>query len=156
MPRMEVKGLDDLIKSTEALAKNPAGYVKRALWVGAGMTADAIKAAVASLPVASEPGNKKHPMRGVTSVEKAGLVTGVGISRMYETGQTVEVVIGFNGENADGDKNTTTMRRIESGTSIRRKIPTIRPAVNRTRAKAFSAMQEQFARDLQEQFGTGT
>lgn len=151
MPKMEVKGLDELIKKTEAMGKNPTGYVKRALYVGAGLMADAIKSAVGSLPV-SEHGNKRHPQRGVTAVEKAGLVSGIGISKMSVSGEQVEIVIGFNGTNADGVKNTTTMRRVESGTSIRQKIPTIRPAANRTRAAAFAAMQEQFERDLKEQF----
>lgn len=155
MPKMEVKGLDELIKKTEALGKNPTGYVKRALYVGAGLMADAIKGAVGNLPV-SETGNKKDKQRGVTAVEKAGLVSGIGISRMSVGGERVEVVIGFNGTNADGVKNTTTMRRVESGTSIRQKIPTVRPAANRTRTAAFAAMQEQFTKDLSEQFETGT
>lgn len=151
MPKMKVEGLDQLIKKTEQLGKNPSGYVKRALYVGAGLMADAIKGAVGGLPV-SDPGNKRHKQRGVTAVEKAGLVSGIGISHMKTGSNTVEVVIGFNGTNADGVKNTTTMRRVESGTSIRQKIPTVRPAANRTKTAAFSAMQEQFAKDLKEQF----
>lgn len=151
MPKIEVIGLTELIKKAEQLGKKPTGYVKRSLYVGAGLVADAIKGAVGGLPV-SGPGNIGHKQKGVTAVEKAGLMSGIGISHMKVGDDSVEVVIGFNHTNADGVKNTTTMRRVESGTSIRQKIPTVRPAVNRTKAAAFSAMQRQFEKDLKEQF----
>lgn len=151
MKSMEVEGLDELIRKTEAMGKNPTGLVKRALYVGAGVMADAIKSAVASLPV-DDMGTKKSPMSGVTAVEKEGLVSGIGISRMKAGAEKVEVVIGFAGTNADGVKNTTTMRRVESGTSIRRKKPTIRPTANRTKMQAMDAMQDQFSKDLQDAY----
>lgn len=152
MPKMQVTGLDELIAKVEKMRQRPEGLVKRALYKGAGVMADALKSAVNAIPTDEAYGTKRHPKAGLLPEEKASLVSGLGISRMESNGGTVSVVIGFKGMNANGKKNSTVMRRVESGTSIMRKTPTIRPTANRTKAAAFAAMQEQFSRDMDEVF----
>lgn len=153
MPKMEVKGLDELIRKTEQMGRNPTGYVKRALYEGVAVMFPAIESAVASIPTDEEYGTPRKKRKGISAEEKAELVAALGRSRMEVKGETVNISIGFKGKNeAAGVKNSTVMRRVESGTSYMVKHPTIRPAANRTRTAAFAAMQEQFERDLKEQF----
>ena len=144
MAKMQVKGLDELIKKVEEAGKDPEELVKRALWEGAGLMADTIRAGVASIPTGER--------REITETEQAGLLKGIGISHMREENGSVSVVIGFNGTNADGKRNTTIMRRVESGSTSVRKHPTVRPAKNRARAAALEAMRAQFEKDMKELF----
>lgn len=146
MARMTIKGLDEFIAKLEAAQKEPEAIVKKALYEGAGIVADAIRSGVASVPVSE---SKRRPKHGVTSVEKAGLLSGIGISKMRTEDGTVNVVIGFNGTNEDGKRNTTIMRRLESGTSYQAKYPVIRQAVNRSKANAQEVMQKVFTDELQ-------
>ena len=88
----------------------------------------------------------------LTADQRAALVNGLGISRMREESGAVSVVIGFAGTNKDGERNTTVMRRVESGTSRTEKLPVIRQTKNRTRAAAMAAMREQFEEDIKELF----
>ena len=150
MAKMQVKGLDEFIKKLEAAQRNPEKIVKKALYEGAGVVADAIRSNVASLPVDESHGTRARPKHGITGVEKAGLLSGIGISKMRTENAQVNVVIGFNGTNADGKKNTTIMRRAESGTSFQRKTPAVRPAVNRSKAAALDAIEEVFIKELDE------
>lgn len=136
----------------EQQAQHPEGLVKRAVYKGAGVMADIAKTAVDAIPVDENYGTEQKPRSGITSEEKASLVLGFGISRMDVRDGQVQVSIGFHGRNANGLKNSTVMRRVESGTSYMRKTPTIRPAANRGKAAAISAMREQFERDVKETY----
>lgn len=149
---IQITGLKEFIRKVEEAGKRPEGLVKRALYEGAGVMADAIHTAIGTIPTDESWGTRNHKKDGITLREKAGLLWGLGVSRMKEENAGVSVVIGFAGENADGERNTTVMRRVESGTSVTKKRPTIRPTKNRTKAAALSAMQKQFEKDIQEMF----
>ena len=149
MAKMTIKGLDELIERLEKAGQKPEAIVKKALFDGAGVVADAIRSGVASLPVDESKGTRRNPKYGITGVEKAGLLAGIGISKMRVENETVNLVIGFNGTNADGTKNTTVMRRCESGVSWQRKTPAIRPAVNRSKSQAQDAMHKVFIDELE-------
>lgn len=147
---MKINGLDELIARLEAAGRQPEGIVKQALYEGAGIVADAIRSGVSGLQVNEAPGTRARPKTGVTSTEKAGLLHGFGISKMRKESDVVSVVVGFNGTNADGHKNTTIMRRVESGTSFQNKTPVVRPAVNRSKSAAQEAMRKVFTDELNE------
>lgn len=152
MAGIKVKGLDGLIKKIENLGKDPEMYVKRSLYEGTGVMADAIRSAIKGLPIDESYGTAEHKKQGVTAIEKSGLLSGLGISRMVRAdNNNVYVFIGFawfNGKRKEGVKNSTVMRSIESGTSFRQKFPIIRQTKNRTKALALSAMQKQFEEDV--------
>ena len=149
MAKMTINGLDELIARLEKAGRKPEAIVKQALYEGAGVVADAIRASVASIPENESKGTRAHPKLGITGVEKAGLLSGIGISQMRVENETVNLVIGFNGTNADGTKNTTVMRRAESGTSFQKKTPAVRPAVTRSKKAAQDAMQKVFTDELE-------
>lgn len=144
MARLKVTGLDEMIRKVEAAGKQPEELVKRSLYEGAGLVADNLKAAVGAIPTGGK--------RQITSEQRAGLQSGIGISHMREENGSVSVVIGFNGQNPDGHKNTTIMRRVESGSSSTEKYPTVRPTARRSKAAAMAAMQKQFEEDIKELF----
>ena len=152
MAKMTIKGLDEFVDKVERLGRNPAAFVKRAIYAGADVMANEIHAAINGLPVDNDFGIKKKPKNGITSEEKASLLAGFGISKMDESDARVTVAIGFKGKSPSGVTNATVMRRIESGTSVMQKRPTIRPAANRAKSQAIAAMQKQFETDLKEQF----
>lgn len=145
MAKMTIEGLDDFIRNLERAQKNPEEIVKKALYEGAGVVADAVRSGVAAIPVSE---NKKRPKHGVTRTEKEGLLSGIGISKMRTENAAVSVVIGFNGTNAEGRRNTTVMRRLESGTSTQAKYPVVRPATKRSKASAQEAMQKVFVEEM--------
>lgn len=145
MAKMTIEGLDDFIRNLERAQKNPEEIVKKALYEGAGVVADAVRSGVAAIPVSE---NKKKPKHGVTRAEKAGLLNGIGISKMRMENAAVSVVIGFNGVNEEGRRNTTVMRRLESGTSTQAKYPVVRPATKRSKASAQEAMQKVFVEEM--------
>lgn len=152
MPKMTIKGMDELISRLERMTTRPEGIVKRALYAGAGVMADALQGALASIPTDEGYGTDQKPLAGITPEEKAELVGSMGISRMDTRDAQVTVSIGFKGRNADGKRNSTIMKRVESGTSYMKKTPTIRPTINRTQAAVTAAMQAQFEKDLKENF----
>lgn len=143
---MTIQGLDEFIRKLEEAGKQPENIVKKALYEGAGVVADAIRSGVRQIPTND---GKRRPKTGVTPVERFGLLSGIGISKMRTEDGTVNVVIGFNGTNRDGKRNTTIMRRLESGTSYQQKYPVVRPAVNRSKAQAQEAMRRVFTEELQ-------
>ena len=152
MAKMTIKGLDEFIDKLEKAGQKPEAIVKKALYEGAGVVAEAIRAGVASLPVDESRGTRAKPKHGITGVEKSGLLSGIGISKMRVEDAKVNVAIGFNGTNADGKRNTTIMRRAESGTTTQQKTPAVRPAVNRSKAQAQNAMKEVFIEELEKLF----
>lgn len=122
--------------------------IGKAVYAGAGIVADAIKANIKALPVVRGYGTDANPLPGgVTASQKAGLINGMGISRMQDDAGYLNVKIGFDGYNAtktekypQGQPNRLVARGVESGTSWKKKKPFIRPAVNSSRNRAEAEM----------------
>ena len=122
--------------------------IGKAIYAGAGIVADAIKANIKALPVVRGYGTDANPLPGgVTASQKAGLVNGMGISKMQDDAGYLNVKIGFDGYNAtktekypQGQPNQLVARGAESGTSWKKKKPFIRPAVNASRNRAEAEM----------------
>lgn len=123
--------------------------VGRAIYKGAAIVADAIKANINSLP------------KSVCSqVEKEGLAKGFGLAKKTMTGDFINVKAGFDGYNTHitakypkGHPNVMIARSIEGGTSFRQKHPFVGPAVRATRAKAQQAMQEEIDKEVKRIMG---
>ena len=122
--------------------------IGKAVYAGAGIEADAIKANIKGLPVVRGYGTDANPLPGgVTASQKAGLINGMGISKMQDDAGYLNVKIGFDGYNAtktekypQGQPNQLVARGVESGTSWKKKKPFIRPAVNSSRNRAEAEM----------------
>lgn len=122
--------------------------IGKAIYAGAGIVADAIKSSIQSLPIVRGYGTDSNPLPGgVTSAQKAGLIDGLGISRMQDDAGYLNVKIGFDGHNntrtekyPQGQPNQLVARGVESGTSWKQKKPFVRPAVTKSRKQAENTM----------------
>ena len=91
--------MDKYLSKLEKLT-NTRGYIGEAVYDGAAVVADAMKAQIASLPVAQKFAKDGGKIGTITSVQKAGLVEGFGISKMRKDGDFYNVKLGFDGYDA--------------------------------------------------------
>lgn len=127
MARITFKGLEEYEKKLSLLAKDTEQICGAAIYEGASIVADEIKAGIRSLP-------------RQTGVTQKGLEEGFGISKLREDNGFYNVKLGFEGYNANGEPNVMMARIMESGTSKVPKHPFVRPAVNRAKAAAQDKM----------------
>lgn len=150
MAKITFPGLQDyelMLSKIEGVTDDMIG---RAVYEGAGIVADAVKANIESLPVVTGYGTSENPLPGgVTAAQKAGLREGFGISRLQDDSGYLNVKLGFDGYNRtqtekypSGQPNQLVARGVESGTSWKQKKPFIRPAVNKTRKQAEHKMKD--------------
>ncbi len=127
MARITFKGLEEYEQKLSLLAQDTEQICGAAIYEGASIVADEIKAGIRSLP-------RK------TGVTQKGLEEGFGISKLREDSGFYNVKLGFEGYNANGEPNVMMARIMESGTSKVPKHPFVRPAVNRAKAAAQDKM----------------
>ena len=106
MAKITFPGLADYELMLSKLEDGSEEIIGKAVYAGAGIVADAIKSSIQSLPIVRGYGTESNPLPGgVTSAQKAGLIDGLGISRMQDDAGYLNVKIGF-----DGYNNTRTER----------------------------------------------
>lgn len=124
-------------------------YIADAIYDGAGIVADAVRAQINELPVAQKFARDGEKLSTITSVQKKGLQDGFGISPMRDDGGYYNVKLGFagyNGQKTDeyphGVPNSIIARSVVSGTYFRQKNDFIGRAVRGTKTKAQKAMEK--------------
>ena len=127
MARITFKGMEEYEKKLSLFSRDTEQICGAAIYEGASIVADEIKASIRSLP-------RK------TGVTQKGLEEGFGISKLREDNGFYNVKLGFAGYNANGEPNVMMARIMESGTSKVPKHPFVRPAVNRAKAAAQDKM----------------
>lgn len=141
MARFKVgSGINDYIRDLTALATASDEMIRRAVYPGAGVVADAVKAGISGIPASMlKPGQRE------------GLEAGLGIAPFRDEGGYIHVKVGMDGYNSrtskkypKGQPNAMIARAINNGTSFSGKYPFIDRAVNSTRAKAEQMMAEEF------------
>lgn len=156
MAKFEFKGLDEYIAKLNKLQSNSEMTVRRALYVGAGLVADSIKASLSGIPT-RDPDKyyKDAKAPGPTPQEKADLIAGLGIAHMKMEGTKITTKVGFSGYSSHRTKSfpggvpiPVIARSIESGNSWMQKHPAIRQGVNRAKASAESAMQKELENEI--------
>ena len=136
-------GIENYIKNLEDLEFGADEMAKKAVYEGAKIVTDAIRANIQALPVGS-------PREGkVTQKQKAGLLEGLGIAGFRNDGSFINVKVGEDGYNAEvsrkhpkGQANAMIARAMESGSSFAPKRPFVGPAVRRTKDTAERAIAE--------------
>lgn len=138
-------GIDNYVKSLEALTYGTDEMIKRSVYKGAKIVTDAIRKNIDALPVGPPRDGK------VTRKQKAGLQDGLGISQFRMDGSFLNVKVGMDGYNTEtskkhpkGQANAMIARALESGSSFAPKHPFIGPAVNATKASAEKAIAKAF------------
>lgn len=146
---ISTEGLEELNRTLAQLGEKAQDVASGALFKGAGVVADAMKAAVNS--IACEPQRPKNrppaktPARLPTPAEKAAVVDKTGIAKFRKENGEVNTLIGVTGNAGyamvNGHRKPVRMiaRAINSGTSFMKKQPVFR------RAKSMSTSQAQAA-----------
>lgn len=151
MARLKLTGLDDYAQSLAKLSAltEVERVMKGAVFAGAEVVADAIRAEIDALPVGSEEhGTIENKIRTITRAQKTGLQNGFGLSKMQSSDQTWHTKAGFNGYNStvtkhypNGQPNSMIAASLENGASFREKNPFITRALRKSRQKALEAME---------------
>lgn len=143
MAKWKFEGLDEYLRRLEKLQGSSREAIGRAIYDGAGIVAREVADEIKKLPV-----NNQHQSNGVTSVQKAGLIEGFGISHIQDDNSYRNVKLGFDGYNKQrtknfpkGQPNALIARAINSGTSFRRKNPFVDRATRRAKSKCEAAMR---------------
>ena len=154
MARIEFYGVNEYFEKLERLGDKTTAVCKRALYDGAAVLADAVKAEVEALPV-TDRNAPKGEQQGILEYEKQGLLEGMGIAKMRDENGKVETRVDFDGYNRltskafpKGHPNAMVARAINSGTSRRPKNPFMARAVRKARAKANQAMAARLDADI--------
>lgn len=146
------KGMDEYLTKLGNLALTAPETCERAVYNGAKIVADAIKANIKSLPVED---SWQEYSTGIRSIQKAGLINSFGIAKCRNDNGYINVKAGFDGYNGlkskkypNGQPNAMIARTFESGNSHTKKHPFVAPAVRSTQAQAEMAMQQTIDKEL--------
>ena len=151
MASWKFEGLDEYLRQLERLQGSSDQAIGKAIYEGAGVVAKACAAAIKALPVSNQ-----HDSNGITSVQKAGLIEGFGISHAQTDGYYRNVKLGFDGYNGqkthkypNGQPNSMIARSINSGSSYRRKNPFMDKATALSKGACEATMQRVIETEIQ-------
>ena len=146
--RSVVVGADNWIGTIDSLAANADHMSHLAVYGGAGVIADGIREAIKRLPTRTR--QNGHHEKGVTDVERQGLLDGLGVATHRRQDGKVDTKIAFDGYNAyitekwpKGHPNSMVARTVEAGTSWLTKTPFIAPTARKLKKEAVAAMQKE-------------
>lgn len=148
MATMVFKGINDYIAQLQKLGNDTDEIIGKAVYQGAAIVADAIKAEINALPIDKGYGTFDNPCIGVNAIQKKGLTEGFGISKMQNERGYINVKLGFAGYNGlktkkypNGQPNALIARAVVSGTSFRRPNQFIDRAQKSVKAAAEEKMR---------------
>lgn len=148
MAKMTIgKGMDEYLAKLGNLEFAAPGLVGQAIYEGAKIVTDQVRAEIEALPTAES--KRVATPRDPTQVEKDGLLDGLGIAAKKNDGGYINVKVGMDGYNTDktkkyprGKPNAMIARSIESGSTVMKRNAFISRAVNKTKKNAEAAMQK--------------
>lgn len=148
MAKMTIgKGMDEYLAKLGNLEFAAPGLVGQAIFEGAKVVADQVRAEIEALPTAES--KRVATPRDPTQVEKDGLLDGLGVAKKKNDSGYINVKIGMDGYNTDktkkypqGKPNAMIARSIESGSTVMKRNAFISRAVNKTKKEAEAAMQK--------------
>lgn len=136
MPKIVLKGLDDMAFMLSRLTDKSETVIKRAVYDGAGIMADAVRANIGSI----RSGGHSDWERRRREAQKAGLQAGLTTYKIENKGAVIEGGVGFDGYNSLGQANQMVARVFNSGTSFSSKQPFFERAVRSSRGAARQAV----------------
>ena len=144
MAQMTFNGTEKFADKLLALGNKGKDIAKMALYDGAGVVADALRAGVNTIPIETT-----RPFNGLTAGDREDLANGVGIAKFDSADDGVTTAVSFNGYARRTEKNfpngvplALLARSLESGSSLREKHPFVRLAIKGAKNAALSAMAE--------------
>lgn len=158
MANFTFSGLDGYIAQLEKLRQSAEGITKKALYEGAGVVADEVRAAVESLPTDESFGTEKRLAKGIRQGQKEALARGLGVAPFQSEGDRIDTLVGFTGYSdyktkkyPEGQPLALIARVAESGTSFSQKTPFMRKAIEAAEPKAKAEMKKTFETEIEQQ-----
>lgn len=159
--KLNVKGMDDFIGALNSLNADVEKIVSSAMYDGAKLLIEECKKNIQNLPVENgymQPGRQRNCC---TDSEKKDLLDNIGISSFSKQNGKVSTAIGFHGgysshktkKYPNGVPIVLIARSIESGSSVRVKHPFMRTAVNSTKERITTLMQEKMRDEINKATG---
>lgn len=145
MPMMKVTGLEDTLAALAKLEGETEGVVKRAVYEGVSVLADAVRSHIDSIETAG-PSDWERRRR---EEQKAGLKAGLTTYDIRSKGGYIEGGVGFTGYNALRQPNRKIARVFNSGTSFSRKQPFFSRAVRGARQAARQAVVTETEKNIE-------
>ena len=153
MARLKMQGLEEYERKLLQLKNVSRECIGEAIFEGAGVVADRVKAAIGTIPIDERHVNthKGEMLNGISQAQRDGLTQGFGIARLQDEGGFLHVKLGFSGYNSvitkshpGGQPNSMIARSVNSGCSFRARFPFVDQAVNASKAQAEQAMIKKF------------
>lgn len=155
MAKLKFSGLDEYVSQLKTLVTVSEVCIGRAVHDGAGVVADAMKAAIESLPIDERYVRPGNTLNGISSLQKKGLIEGFGIATLRNDNGYLNVKLGFDGYNGvktkqfpSGQPNAMIARSINAGTSFRQRVPFIDNTVRQQKDACEKKMKETFDKEL--------
>lgn len=158
MARISFKGLEEYsakLNRLSALSRDK--IIGAAVYDGAAVVADAVRAELDSVPTDEHWGTPAYPKAGPSAEEKQGLKDSLGVTPMRDDNGFVNVKIGFDGYQGkptrkypQGKPNQMIARSVNSGTSFMAQHPFMKEAVRKSRKKAKDAMKQRVEKEIQD------
>lgn len=155
MAKLKFSGLDEYVSQLKTLVTVSEVCIGRAVHDGAGVVADAMKAAIESLPIDERYVKSGNTLNGISSLQKKGLIEGFGIATLRNDNGYLNVKLGFDGYNGvktkqfpSGQPNAMIARSINAGTSFRQRVPFIDNTVRQQKDACEKKMKETFDKEL--------
>lgn len=151
MAKMTIKAFDDFEIALSKLGKAGVGIAKKAVYAGAKVIADEVRQELESLPEDTfRHLHGEDQFSGPPSDDKQDLLDALGIADIdVDSKGNVNTRVGFDGysnrhtskQYPGGVPIHLLARSVESGSSVRKKTPFVRKAVNGVKQKAISEME---------------
>lgn len=150
---MTTSGTEELSRQLSKLGNECGRIAARGLYEGAGVVADAYKAAVGQIQTAPRR-HKEGDTRLPTPAEKAALEGATGIATFRGSGSEIDTIIGepegYGNVNGRRVPLKLIARSINSGTNFMSRQPVFRKASSQSRGKAQQAMAAEVDRLINE------
>lgn len=140
-------GMSEYLKELEKMQTEATPIIKKAVWAGGRVVADAFESAIAAIPSVV-----------ISDVQRDGLQEGLGLAKMKNENGYIHTKVGFVGYNNDNRyknpnarwrANSFVARRVVSGTSGVPAYDFVRKATNQCKAASEKAMADQFDQEIQ-------
>lgn len=164
MARISFKGFEDYAEALAKLEFTAQGgeMLEKAAKAGGAPVADEIRRRLRNLP--EDEYRRLNPgevFTGIPDGQKQDLLDSLGVTPPQRDRKGfVNVKVGFDGYGSyptkaypDGLPNQLLARAVESGSSVRKKTPFVRPAVQATRKESVDEMDKAIRQELEKIFG---
>lgn len=160
MAKLRISGLQEYQSKIAKLGKDSEDIVKKAVYDGAKVAADEVKARLEALPAVSNDkalaAYREQKPTNLSNAQKTSLIASFGLAPMRNDFGFINTKVGFDGYNKiktkkypNGQPNAMIARSVESGSVALLKSPFVRPAATACKAAAEKAMEKRLTDEIE-------